>query len=253
MPYGNGDYRWLLIAVRLVAAIFIFCSFAHAADWPRLPDGRAEIEIKNVKLALPVTGVLHNITFSLLDVFAKPGEMSFKDVVKKPDESRARLRDAKSVLVSIPNISDRKDLFLGKFERGAPTPDAFSVEIGEVLDVNCLAEAEDLNRLRTKINNGEVKPGEDGWAEFSSETTLRTWTYLRAKRGEGLPEHFDSIRCNYHEACSATACVKPNVAFVYRFNRDILKRDQWNAVIARAAEVMRYLFVNNLSSFETLR
>lgn len=228
----------------IALAAAIFSTAGNAADWPCLPDGRAEIEIKKVKLALPVTGVLHDITFSLLDVFAKPGGMSFKDVVEKPDEARARLRDAKSVLVSIPNISDRKDLFLGKFERGAPMPDAFSVEIGEALDVNCLGEAEDLNRLRTKINSGEVKPGEDGWAEFRGEAAPRTWTYLRVKRGEGLPEHFDSIRCNYHTACQATSCVKPNTAFTYRFNRESLKRDQWNAVIARAAEVMRYLFVN---------
>jgi hypothetical protein len=230
-------------ALILTIAMIIFSARAAAADWPRLPDGRAQIEIKDVKLALPVTGALHGITFSLLDAFGKPGSMSFKDVVEKPDEARARLRDAKSVLVSIPNISDRKDLFLGKFERGAPMPDAFSVEIGEVLDVNCLAEAEDLNRLRAKIGSGEAKPGEDGWVEFRSEKAPRTYTYFRKNHGEGLPEHFDSIRCNYHTACMATSCVKPNVAFVYRFNRDVLKRDQWHAMIARAAEVMRYLFV----------
>jgi hypothetical protein len=216
---------------------------AMAESWPRLLDGRAEIEIKNVKLALPVTGVLHDITFSLLDVFARSGSMSFKDVIENPDETRARLREAKSVLVSIPNISDRSDLFLGKFERSASMPDAFSVEIGEALDVNCLGEAQELNQLRKKINTGEAKPGEDGWVEFRSETTPRTWTYLKAKRSEGLPEHFDSIRCNYHTACQAMSCVKPNVAFIYRFNREILKREQWNAMISQAADVMRFFIV----------
>lgn len=241
MPYGNGNCRRPFPVLRLAVAIFILCSPALAAEWPRLPDGRAQIEIKNVKLALPTGGVLHDITFSLLDVFGKSGSMSFKAVIEKPDEARARLREAKSVLVSIPNITDRSDLFLGKFERGAPMPDAFSVEFGEVLDVNCLAEAEDLNRLKTRINNGEAKAGDDGWTKFRSETTPRTWTYLKKTHSEGLPEHFDSIRCNYYKACSATSCVNPNVTFTYRFDRHVNKRSEWNAVIARAAEVMRFV------------
>ena len=118
MTFGLGRARPLSFSRRLFSRL----PPATPPNGRVFPTAAREIEIKNVKLALPVTGALHDITFSLLDVFAKHGSMSFKDVVEKPDEARARLREAKSVLVSIPNISDRKDLFLGKFERGAPMP-----------------------------------------------------------------------------------------------------------------------------------
>ena len=91
---------------------------------------------------------------------------------------------------------------------------------------------------------GESKTGEDGWAEFISERAPRDYTYVKAARASSLPDHFDSIRCNYHTSCKASACVRPNVAFTYRFDRGLHPRAEWNDIVARAGEVMRYLVPN---------
>lgn len=211
-----------------------------AEEWPRL-DGRPLIEIKGEKLLMPADAPsLLGITFSLRQDGA-PGALTLKEVLAKPDEARIAFNRASSVRIDIPNIADRKDRWLGEFDREAARLDAVSIEAGAGVVEDCVADAKSLNGFRVKAAGGEGKAGEDGWTEFVSERAPRDYTYVRSPRANTMPDHFDSIRCNYHEACVATACVRPNVAFTYRFNRHRHPRAEWNEIVARAGEVMRYV------------
>lgn len=224
----------------LIAALFAAAP-AFAAEWPKLADGRTVIEIKGEKIAMPADKAsLLGIGFSLRQN-GKSGSLTLKQVLEKPDEARARFNRALSVRIDIPNISDRKDRWLGQFDREAVKIDAVSIETGEGVAEDCVASAKSLNGLRAKIASGEGKAEEDGWAEFKSDSPPRDYTYVKAPRANATPDHFDSIRCNYHTACLASACVKPNVVFTYRFNRKFHPRAEWNEVVARAGEVLRYL------------
>lgn len=222
---------------------------AAAEEWPRLADGRTMIEIKGEKFAMPADAPsLLGITFSLMQG-GKTSALTLKEVLAKPDEARAAFSRASSVRIDIPNIADRKDRWLGEFGREAVKLNAVSIETGEGVAEDCVVDAKSLNVFRAKAASvkaasGENKPGEDGWTEFISERAPRDYTYVKAPRANTMPDHFDSIRCNYHEACVATACVKPNVAFTYRFNRKYHPRAEWNEIVARAGEVMRYLVPN---------
>jgi len=217
---------------------------AAAEEWPRLADGRTVIEIRGEKFAMPADAAsLLGITFSLRQD-GKPGALTLKEVLAKPDVARAAFSRASSVRIDIPNIADRKDRWLGEFDREAVKLNAISIETGEGVAEDCVAGAKSLNGFRDKAASGDSRPGEDGWTEFISERAPRDYTYVKAPRANTMPDHFDSIRCNYHEACVAMACVRPNVTFTYRFNRKYHPREEWNEVVARAGEVMRYLVPN---------
>jgi hypothetical protein len=214
---------------------------AAADEWPQLADGRRVIEVKGEKFAMPADAPsLLGITFSLRQQ-GKPGALTLKEVLAKPDEARAAFNRASSVRIDIPNIADRKDRWLGEFDREAVKLNAVSIESGEGVAEDCVADAKSLNGFRARAASGEGTAGEDGWTEFVSEQAPRDYTYVKALRASAMPDHFDSIRCNYHEACLAKACVKPNAAFTYRFNRKFHPRAEWNEVVARAGGVMRYL------------
>lgn len=214
---------------------------AAAEGWPRLADGRTSIEIKGEKFTMPADSPsLLGITFSP-NQNGKPGALPLKEVLAKPDEARAAFSRASSVRIDIPNLADRQDRWLGRFDRNEVKLNAVSIEIGEGVAEDCVTDAKSLNALRTKLTSGESKAGEDDWAEFISERAPRDYTYVKAARASSLPDHFDSIRCNYHTSCKATACVTPNVAFTYRFDRGRHPRAEWNEIVVWAGDVMRYL------------
>ena len=213
---------------------------AAAEGWPRLADGRTSIEIKGEKFTMPADAPsLLDITFSLTQD-STPSALTLKEVLAKPNEGRAAFSRASSVRIDIPNLTDRQNRWLGQFDRNEVKFDAVSIEIGEGVAEDCVADAKSLNALRASLA-GESKAGEDDWTEFISERTPRDYTYVKAARASSLPDHFDSIRCNYHTSCKATACVTPNVAFTYRFDRGRHPRAEWNEIVVRAGDVMRYL------------
>lgn len=217
---------------------------AAAEEWPRLADGRTTIEIKGEKFLMPADAPsLLGITFSLTQG-GKPSALTLKEVLAKPDEARAVFSRAPSVRIDIPNIMDRQDRWLGEFDRNEVKLNAVSIETGEGVAEDCVADVKSLNAFRARLASGESKAGEDGWAEFVSERAPRDYTYVKAARASALPDHFDSIRCNYHTSCKASACVRPNVVFTYRFDRGLHPRADWNDIVARAGEVMRYLVPN---------
>ena len=231
---------------QLCCALAALCMAGQAAaeDWPRLADGRTAIEIKGQKFFMPADAPsLLGITFSLKQD-GKPASLTLKEVLAKPDEARAAFQRASAVRIDMPNMADRQDRWLGRFDRGEVKLDAVSIEAGEGVAEDCVAEAKSLNAFRARLAGGGSRAGEDGWAEFVSERAPRDYTYVKAARATALPDHFDSIRCNYHTSCKAMACVKPNVAFTYRFDRGLHPRAEWNGIVARAGEVMRYLFTN---------
>ncbi len=227
----------------LLCALAALCvaSPAFAEAWPKLPDGRTAIDIKGEKFAMPADAPsLLGITFSLRQN-GKPASLTLKEVLAKPDEARGAFQRAASVRIDMPNMADRKDRWFGQFDRNEVKLNAVSIEVGEGVAEDCVADAKSLNILRAKLSSGEIKTEADGWTEFKSERAPRDYTYVRAASASSLPDHFDSIRCNYHEACLASACVTPNVAFTYRFNRNLHPRAEWSEVVARAGDVMRYL------------
>lgn len=230
---------------------FWFCALAAlcwagqaaAEEWPRLADGRTTIEIEGEKFLMPSDAPsLLGITFSLMQD-GKPGALTLKEVLAKPDDARAAFKRASSVRIDIPNVADRQDRWLGEFDREAVKLDAVSIETGAGVAEDCVADVKSLNAFRAKLAGGEGKADEDGWTEFISERAPRDYTYVKALRASALPDHFDSIRCNYHTSCKVSACVKPNVAFTYRFDRGRHPRAEWNEIVTRAGEVMRYLVI----------
>jgi hypothetical protein len=213
---------------------------AQTASGPPPPegtstDGFVTIVVKGVALRLPsFEPDARNIIFYPSDTL-RP-KMSVHDVIADPQRARQLFDTSKTILVDIPNSAARRDLFLGRFERGS-MPDLFSAAIGEGIEGICSNRDANWDRFRARVRDGH-EIATDGWAEFHNPGSPPTWYYVKPAQAAGMPKDFDSLTCNSFDQCSAGACIR-SVRFGYAFSRRDLPRAEWDKVVEGAREVWR--------------
>jgi hypothetical protein len=218
-----------------VAAI----SSCQSQEWEWLNDSRVVIVVKDTKVALPSQGsALRDIKFDLSN------SKDLKWVIGSPIEARQFFRTSGRILISIPNVPERGDLFLGRFNRTEFQSLKFSIEIGEGSQGNCRAWERAYNQYRTQFDAAPSPADGDGWAEFVSGGSPKTWIYLRIRGALDEPKYFDSFSCGDFGFCSATACIGSDKAFTYQFHRDRQRRENWNALVQKALEVMKFTLID---------
>jgi hypothetical protein len=225
-----------LLAV--AASMTIGLAAAHGQEWPRLPDGRILITVKDFTLALPTKGSdLQDIKFN-----ADRHRMNLGDVIAAPAKARQFFADNKIRNVLIPNLYNRHSVFLGRFDRKKLYNFVFSVEFGSEALANCEAWSRTFSDYRKELVAKRMPTDANGWGEFSDPRSPPRTYYVRANDIAGLPQYFDSFACNSLNSCVATACMNSKASFVYRFPYSSHKRDTWNDVVRNAAAVYRFLF-----------
>jgi hypothetical protein len=217
--------------------------------WERLPDGRVVIEIKGVRVAMPIAGPdLQDIRFPRAD---GTGGVTLREVIDAPGEARAFFNKEKRVFLSIPaDIPGRQGLLLRRFDREAFKSFRFSFAFGERSQANCQAWAEIFGKYRTKLATENPVADPHGWVEFVQPRSPRNWIYMRPQDEPSLPKHFSSINCGDLGSCSVSSCIGNNSAFSFQFNRGIHKREVWGEVVRKAAEIMRFVRPQELAEIQ---
>ena len=131
-------------------------------------------------------------------------------------------------------------MFLGRFNRTEFQSLNFSIQIGEGSQGNCRAWEQTYNQYRAQFDAAPAPIDGGGWAEFIIERSPKTWVYLRVRGALDGPKYFDSFSCGYFGSCSASVCIGSDKAFTYQFDRDRQRRENWNALVQKAREVLKF-------------
>jgi len=161
-----------------------------------------------------------------------------------PERANRVFEPSTLITVNIPNVLDRRSLFLGRFERRGPIPDNLSALIGNNATDRCTHDAPQLEGYRARARNGE-NVGPDGWSEILIAERPRTWAYVKPAADPNLPNHFDTLQCNILDACYGSACIGP-IKVNYMFFRASRMpgstshpRSQWNDLVQATASAWR--------------
>jgi hypothetical protein len=216
----------------------------RADSWTQLPNGRVAIEINKVKLAFPTTGSeVDDIKFNNVNKAKPPYYLRLKDVIASPEIAR-QFFAGKLISVSVPNLSQRDGLFLGRFSRAEFDRINFAIVVGPNAQGNCEAWARiyDKYRVRMKADISPIQP--DAWVEFVQGKSPKSWTYVRQSDRPGWPKYFDSFSCGFSDSCSASSCVGSHASFIYQFNRRVHTRETWESVAQNAKKIFDYFFID---------
>jgi hypothetical protein len=160
--------RLILLALVCAGSIVANANAAVATPWEKLPDGRVVIQVKDVQLAFSADEAdANDILFT--DRHEIRNRMSLKEIIAEPDLARKFFSGASLLYVNIPNLIDRKGLYLGKFPRSDFRSFSASLVVGEGATIGCEGAAARLTQLRASLAPHDPRIKETGWAEF--ETT----------------------------------------------------------------------------------
>jgi hypothetical protein len=227
--------------LKRAALIVVFAGFvmqsAVAEDWPRTPDGWAEIAIKSAKFHLPTASDLKNIRFN---EFAKARKMTLQQVLSSPDAAAADFKDHPDVVFTMYVGLDPAGSFLGKFRNSELRSFAFSFDIGQNQG-NCEAWNADIERAKQA---GQFSDDlDDGWSRAFNPRTKRT-LYLRPPASIGNRTQFQALYCDVLGTCGAAICLSKEVSFNFAYlNRDLPSSTR-SVVVQKAEEVLKTVLID---------
>jgi hypothetical protein len=106
-------------------------------SWERLPDGRALIDIKGVRVAMPTNDQDANNIIIWERSFLRG--FNLRQVIDRPEQARQFFETEPLIYIHIPNIAANKlypassdSLFLGHFDPASYESFGFSILIGEM-------------------------------------------------------------------------------------------------------------------------
>jgi hypothetical protein len=211
-------------------------------DWARLPDGRVIIKIKDVRVALPVSGPdTKSITFT--DRHNVRNEMTLKEVIGNPIAARQLFESADLVLVSIPISVESPGLFLGKFARSDYERGDVSFAVGAGAAVSCKSWAEDLARLAADVSKDDTQLAHDGWVEFRIGSKPALLAYVRSPH-ESTNTFFPGVVCGYFKTCSFSKCLAADLTASYTFPRTIVNQQDWLSLDQKVRDLLKYIFID---------
>ncbi|WGD50473.1 hypothetical protein QA641_33515 [Bradyrhizobium sp. CB1650] len=246
--------RWREVVVRRGLTLFVFLvaalagqSSASAGDWQRLSDGRVVIDIKGVRLALPEKGSdLRLIKFGseereMAQFGGHAWEITLERVLESPDEVRDLFSRSGMIHVHIPNVTDRSDLWLTKFNRWELRTLQIGIFIGATAAVaNCEEWETDFSRLRASLGANDPRVATDGWAEFVRGRSPVSRIYLQVQS----PAFISGLTCDALRSCYAPKCLSSDVGFSYQFNENVHGRTTWTAFNAKATDVLKLVLID---------
>ncbi|MDE2471483.1 MAG: hypothetical protein KGL35_22830, partial [Bradyrhizobium sp.] len=212
--------RLISLALAGAGSILANSNAAIATPWEKLPDGRVIIQVKNVRLAFPADAAdANDIEFT--DRYQLKSRMSLKEIIAEPDLAQKLFSDARLVYVDIPNLIDRKGLYLGQFPRSDFPSFSASLVIGEGAQAGCEYAAARSARLSADLAPDDARIKATGWAEFETSKHPLSLTYVRPDASH--PDFFPGISCDYFNFCGSDKCVGADASIAFQFSGRIIK------------------------------
>lgn len=228
LPAGHG------------AALASETDAALDAPWPRLPDGRVLIRVKDTEFALPLGARdANDIKFQVWP-FTK--SISLRDVIERPADARRFFAQDEIIRLHMPSIYDRTWPFIDHFNRADYKNYTFAIEVGgSRAQMLCKSWSNQYRRLREKekLLSDPTKPFE--WKSFLVGKSPDTYAYIDVGRSFNAPQDFESIQCDQFGICRVNACVGTDKSLSYIFGR--AEGDKgWTFPVRKALAVFKYVW-----------
>ncbi len=231
-----------LAIIAICSTSFFATACAGADDWERLPDGRAVIQVKGVRIALPTSGPDTEL-IRFTDRHHIRNEMTLKEAIERPSDARRLFESTDLIFVSLPNLMDRSGLLLGKFPRSEFKSGSAGFAVGKGALAGCQSWAETFAKLVADLTENDSRLSGDGWAEFKlSDNPLRL-AYVRSAQ-DPVKTYFPGVSCNYFKGCGVSKCLTADLTASYSFSRTVVKRKDWLSLDQRVHELMAYIFID---------
>jgi hypothetical protein len=211
-------------------------------DWVKLPDGRAVIELKGVRVALPVSGPdTELITFT--DRHHIRNKMTLSEVIQRPADARRLFESTDLISVSLPNLMERPGLFLGKYPRSEFKSGRAGFAVGKGALAGCESWAETFSKLAAGLSQDDPRLSGEGWAEFKLDDSPLLLAYVRSPY-DSVKAYFPGVSCNYFKGCGVSKCLTANLTASYGFSRTIKEQKDWLSLDQKVHELITYIFID---------
>jgi len=201
------------------------------------------IQVKDVRLALPADGADADV-IAFFDRHQVKNRMTLKDVVAEPDLARKLFSNANLINVSIPNLIERKDLYVGKFLRSDFRSFKAGLAIGEGATTDCQSWTTRFTNLKAGLTPDDSRIKPTGWAEFEEGRNPLVLAYVRLPSAADRQNFFPGISCDYFSTCGSTKCVGTDVSVSYRFSGKAIKQVNWRSFELRANDLFKYVLID---------
>jgi hypothetical protein len=244
IPFERRHPRRSLACLALYAATVLSASSAaFAGTWDKLPDGRVIIQVKDVRLALPADGADTDI-IEFMDRRQIKNRMTLKEVIVEPERAQKLFSTASLINVIIPNLIERKDLYVGKFLRSDFRSFEAGLAIGEGALTNCESWATRFARLKASLASDDARIGPSGWAEFQESKSPLILAYVRTPLDAYHQNFFPGISCDHVSTCGSTKCLGTDVSVSYRFSGKAIEQENWRSFELKVHELFKYLLID---------
>jgi hypothetical protein len=237
-------FNCLIVAL---SAIVILCNpvAARAATdgWSQLADGRVLIKIKDGQLALPSAGSDINLV-SFTD--RQSGmRLLLKDIISAPVDARSFFSNAKTIIVNIPDVLDRSDLFLHRFNRSDFQSFDADFVFGEGAQGNCKAWEQNFSELKSDAAKGGYSAAIDGWTEFSNGSHPTVAAYVRVGESGGEQKFVGALSCDATGMCHVSRCIGRGIGVYYQFSKKVFDRGKWDLINDRARDLIDFVLIES--------
>jgi hypothetical protein len=242
-PMKHRFYQFRsLVTLSLLTVSLVTPCVAASGDWATLPDGRAIIELKSVRVALPSTGPDTEL-IRFTDRHNIRNEMTLKEVIERPADARRLFESTDLMNMSIPNLMDRSGLFVGKFPRSEFTSGLASFAIGKDATAVCKYWENKFGRLASSLSANDTRLSRAGWAEFELRKSPLSLAYVRRLDDPAKP-YFAGVVCGSFKDCSLTKCLTADLAASYGFARKVADQQDWLSLDRKVEDFFKYLFID---------
>jgi hypothetical protein len=229
-------------------AIIAFCltvatpCYAAADDWKKLPDGRAVIELKDIRVALPVEGPDTEL-IRFTDRHQIRNEMTLREVIQRPADARLLFESTDLIAVSLPNLLERPGLFLGKFPRSEFKSVRTGFAVGKGALGNCQSWAESFTKLAVGLSSNDARIAGGGWAEFKLGKNPPLLAYVGSPY-DSAKAYFPGVFCGSFNDCGSSKCLTKSLSVAYGFNSAMIGQRDWLSLDRKVQELLKYIFID---------
>lgn len=206
-------------------------------NWEKLSNGQVGIDVKGVHFAFPSEGSdVELITFS-----SRSKKLTLQQVIASPVEARTVFSQGDPIVVHIPVVTSRNDLWLRRFDRWEFRTLRIDIVVGGRHAVaNCDAWEADIQQLKATLKSGDSNVGPDGWAEFARGKSPLSRVYIDTQTSA----YFPGVICNELKTCYVPKCLSSNVGLSYSFAEAVYGRASWRAFNLKVQNVLKPILID---------